>query len=128
MLINLCSCQKAQIEDSFPINRANASSRVICLYASVFLLLFYTTWGACITIVPVLEEYRIAIQDVLDQLTTLSQVSSGRSEFTLPNLTGAFVCAILTSLLITVVQVLILLANIRKYRSERNPNTSTTVL
>ena len=90
------------------------SSRVICLYASVFLLLFFVTMQTCILGVPILEEYRTAIQDVLDALTTLSEALNKPREFPLPNLTRPFVFAILTTLLITVIQLMVLLVNMRR--------------
>ena len=90
------------------------SSRVICLYASVILLLFFVTLQACVLGVPLLKEYQRDIQDLLDALTTLSETLGKKKEFPLPNLARPFVFAILTAALITVIQVLVLLVNIRR--------------
>jgi hypothetical protein len=82
------------------------SSRIICVYSSVFLLLFFLTVQACIQIIPYLDQIQDGLQTIINSLTN--------SEFSLPNIVSPYVIAILTVCVITIIQLLVLLTNIRR--------------
>lgn len=86
------------------------SARVLCVYSSVILILFFVTQEACILVVPSLDALQKSLQTLLD--TILS--STDRSSFPIPNFMRPYVFAIMTALVITIIQLLVLLANIRR--------------
>lgn len=88
------------------------SARVLCVYSSIFLMLIFLTEQACIFIIPSLD----TLQKILETCVNLiySFIDQPNKTFPLPNLVRAYVCAILTALLITTIQILVLLANIRR--------------
>ena len=91
------------------------SSRILCLYASVFFILYYLTVQTCVLTIPILEESQGSFQSLIDSLTSAFTAATDKTkQFPLPNMKNAFVCAIMTALVLTVIQVLVLLANLRR--------------
>ncbi|CAF4881640.1 unnamed protein product, partial [Rotaria sp. Silwood1] len=90
------------------------SSRILCVYSSTFLLLFFMTIQACILVIPYLDELQHSLQQLIDQILTSSDQQNKQSEFPLPNFVCPYVFAILTALIVTIIQLLVLLTNIRR--------------
>ncbi|CAF0739179.1 unnamed protein product [Rotaria sordida] len=90
------------------------SSRILCVYASTCLVLFFITVQACILVVPYLDELQNSIQQLIDQISISSNQQNKQSEFPLPNFVRPYIIAILTALIVTMIQLLILLTNIRR--------------
>jgi hypothetical protein len=90
------------------------SSRIVCVYASVFFLLIFMTIQVFIYVLPDLDDLQKTLQDGINQLTNSSNLEGTQSEFPLPNFQRPFIIAVLTAFVIIVIQLLILLANIRR--------------
>ncbi|CAF2333515.1 unnamed protein product [Rotaria sp. Silwood2] len=90
------------------------SSRILCVYSSTFLLLFFMTVQACILVIPYLDELQYSLQQLIDQISTLNNQQNKQSEFPLPNFVRPYLIAILTALIVTIIQLLVLLTNIRR--------------
>ena len=94
------------------------SSRVLCIFASVFHLLFFVTIVACIEFVPSLQTLQDTIQELLDALINISFDEEAevavRSSFPLPNLVRPFLLAVAMTTTIMVIQLIVLLVNIRR--------------
>ena len=90
------------------------SSRIFCVYSSVFLLLIYMTMQVLISILPSLNDLQDSLQQAINQVTSFNSRVSTESDFPIPNLLRPYVFAILTAFIITMIQLLILLANIRR--------------
>ncbi len=93
------------------------SSRILCIYSAVFLLLFLVIIWACVSLVPYLSTVVKSLQDtittianaIIDNGTDFSQ-----SSFPFPNLVRPFLFAVGVTSTIMVIQLLVLLANIRR--------------
>ncbi|CAF0849296.1 unnamed protein product [Adineta steineri] len=90
------------------------SSRIVCVYASVFLLLYFMTIQALIRFIPVLNVFQELLEVIFDAITTIGDSLNIQKDFPMPNLLRPFVFAILTAFVVTVIQLLILLASIRR--------------
>ena len=100
------------------------STRILCIYASIFLLLFFVTTQACVEFVPALHELQADLQPIINILvdsfyaiqstTTDSRVDPVKVKFPLPNLVQAYLLAVAMTTTIITVQLLILLVNIRR--------------
>ena len=86
------------------------SARVLCIYSSVILILFFITQEACFVIIPSLDGLQKSVQDLLNKLI----LSPGQSAFPVPNLVRPYVFAVMSTLVIIAIQLLVLLANIRR--------------
>ena len=86
------------------------SARVLCIYSSVILILFFITQEACFVIIPSLDGLQKSVQDLLNKLI----LSPGQSAFPVPNLVRPYVFAVMSALVIIAIQLLVLLANIRR--------------
>jgi hypothetical protein len=94
------------------------SSRVLCVYSSVFLLLYFMTIQTIVQVVPYLGGIQTGLQQLIDQFTS-------PDEFPLPNFTRCYIIAILTAFIVTTIQLFVLLTNIRRNLCQifRNDNT-----
>jgi hypothetical protein len=86
------------------------SSRVLCVYSSIFLLLYFITMQVIILVVPYLGVLQTVLQEAINKFTG----SDGQTLFPLPNFTRSYVIAMLTSSIITTIQLLVLLTSIRR--------------
>ncbi|CAF1667935.1 unnamed protein product, partial [Adineta ricciae] len=90
------------------------SSRIFCVYASIFLLLYFITIQSLIRFIPYLNTFEKVIGELMDTIAQIGNSGGINKQFPVPNLTRPFVFAILTAFVITTLQLLILLANIRR--------------
>ncbi|CAF3004156.1 unnamed protein product [Rotaria sp. Silwood2] len=100
------------------------STRIICLYSSIFLLLYLVTIQACIQVLPLISGIQQTLQLVVDLISSIfiskpddtdgENVSSNTSNFPLPSLTRSYLFAIFLTLTIIIIQLLVLLVNIRR--------------
>ena len=90
------------------------SSRILCLYATVFFILYFLTVQLCVLSVPYMVEAQKDWQSTVDSLTMATATSGQPRQFTLPMLKNSFICAVMSALVVTVIQVLVLLANLRR--------------
>ena len=101
------------------------SSRVICVYASLLLLLYYVTVQAFVRVIPFLNLVQQALQTLADVLSSAfyppvdsdpntGQVSESSSNFPMPNLVRPYIFAVFITFIIILIQLLVLLVNIRR--------------
>ena len=98
------------------------STRIVCVYSSIFLLLYFVTIQACIQVLPILSSIRKNLQTNVDLIASISlssssdneEINSNTSNFPLPNLVRPYLFALFLTLTIIVIQLLILLVNIRR--------------
>lgn len=90
------------------------SSRVVSVYASVFLMLIFLTVRACVFIVPSLDTVHNSLQTFADALAGASNSQGTSKSFPIPKLSRAYVLAIMTAFVIVAIQLLVLLVNIRR--------------
>lgn len=93
------------------------SSRVLCIYSSVFLLLYLVIILVCVEFVATIGNLRIDIQNVVDAVSNsfLDDASDIlQTSFPIPQLSRPFFLAVTLTSTITVVQLLVLLASIRR--------------
>ena len=101
------------------------SSRVTCVYSSVLLLLYYVTVQAFIQVIPLLKTLRETLQLAFDALSSVlnssdnidpatGEVSASTTYYPVPNLIRPYIFAVFITFLIILIQLLVLLANIRR--------------
>ncbi|CAF2625495.1 unnamed protein product [Rotaria sp. Silwood2] len=102
------------------------SSRILCVYASIFFLLFLVTVQACVELLPVLNLIQSSLQtmidSIIDLITLIINIFSNNDNgedpvsinFPLPNLVKSYLCAVAMTVTIIVIQLIVLLANIRR--------------
>ncbi|CAF2491921.1 unnamed protein product [Rotaria sp. Silwood2] len=102
------------------------SSRVLCLYSSIFFLLFFVTIQACVDILPSLDRVQDHLQTIIDSIIVIIELTinifshDDDSEsrllltFPLPNLAIPYLCGIAMAVIIIIIQLLVLLASIRR--------------
>ncbi|CAF4655132.1 unnamed protein product [Rotaria socialis] len=101
------------------------SARVLCVYSATILLIFFITVQACVQILPTLHSIQKIIQDFFDLLSSFDNTDEDimfsateskptNSQFPVPNLERPYALAVVTTVLIIVVQSLVLLANIHR--------------
>ena len=94
------------------------STRVLCIYSSIFLLLFFVVISGCVEIVPLLQTLQDSLQQMLDAIINVSMSDESeiavRSSFPLPNLVRPFLIAVALTTTILVLQLVVLLVNIRR--------------
>ncbi|CAF0783583.1 unnamed protein product [Adineta steineri] len=90
------------------------SSRILCIYSTIFLVLVSITIQACILVLPYMDIMQQYLQQQVDTLTGVSSLIGVQREFPLPNFVPPYVIAILAAFIITIIQLLTLLANIRR--------------
>ncbi|CAM4739619.1 unnamed protein product [Rotaria magnacalcarata] len=86
--------------------------RYICW--SYVVMKLYQYFQSCILIVPLLDGLQTTLQALIDAVSSVGQDGSKQSEVLFPNLIRSFVTAILTACVRTVIQILVILANIRR--------------
>ncbi|CAF1252893.1 unnamed protein product [Adineta ricciae] len=84
------------------------SSRILCLYSSVFLFLYFFLIQVCVQILPYMTELQQLIQNLI------SNSRSSQSTHTVPVLVRPFLLAALIGSSVVVIQLLLLLASIRR--------------
>jgi hypothetical protein len=100
------------------------STRVLCIYSSIFLLLYFVTIEACVQVLPQLQYVQDTLQQLFQAISIIFIPSDGninsidapasQSNFPVPNLTRPYLCAVFLTLTIIVIQLLVLLVNIRR--------------
>ncbi|CAF3538329.1 unnamed protein product [Rotaria sp. Silwood1] len=101
------------------------STRVLCVYSSILLLLFFITVQACVQILPALHSIQKKMQDFFDFMSIFgdnnentmysnTENKSQQYEFPVPNLQPPYVLAVTATVLIIIIQLLALLVNIRR--------------
>ena len=101
------------------------SSRIICVYSSLLLLLYYVTIQAFVRIIPVLDEVQKVLQILVDVISDAfynpvdddpeaGEVSGSSTNFPFPNLIRPYIFAVFITFFIILIQLLVLLANIRR--------------
>jgi len=108
------------------------STRIVCVYSSIFLLLYFVTIQACIEIIPQLAGIQKLLQELVDAISTVAvpppegdgngdntddngaDVNSNTSSFPFPPLVRPYIFAVILTLVIIIIQLLILLVNIRR--------------
>ncbi|CAF4519995.1 unnamed protein product, partial [Rotaria sp. Silwood2] len=101
------------------------STRVLCVYSSIIFLLFFITVQACVQILPTLHSIQITMQTFFNVISvfndnnentmySITEIKPQQSEFPVPNLQRPYVLAVTLTVLITIIQLLALLANIRR--------------
>ncbi|CAF3443085.1 unnamed protein product [Rotaria sp. Silwood1] len=102
------------------------STRVLCLYSSIFFLLFFVTVDACVGILPILNTMQPNLQTLVESIINLVDSiinlfsNNGDNQdpvsltFPLPNLVKSYYCAVTMTVTIIVIQLIVFLANIRR--------------
>ncbi|UJR14322.1 hypothetical protein I4U23_001318 [Adineta vaga] len=98
------------------------SSRVVCVYASIFLLLFFLTVTISVRGPPLLDKAHVYIQlfaNLFAQMTTAGDSvevdeEGLPSDFPIPDLVRPFLIGVYVALLIIIIQLLLMLASIRR--------------
>ncbi|CAF0739997.1 unnamed protein product [Adineta ricciae] len=118
------------------------SSRVICVYASIFLLLFFLTVSISIRTLPILDKIHPYIQAFADLFAIFitfrdpvqADAKGAPPDFPVPDLTVPLLISIYVALLVIIIQLLFMLASIRRnllqsYRGDHReipPRVSTS--
>jgi hypothetical protein len=104
------------------------SARVLCVYSSIALLLYFVTIKALILVLPLLISVQTFLQQLMDAITPLIMsssdvtvenvspdgINSDTSNFPIPSLVRPYIFAVFLTLVIIVLQLLVLLANMRR--------------
>jgi hypothetical protein len=100
------------------------STRVLCIYSSIFLLLYLVAIQAFIQLLPLSAGLQKSCQELLDAITTVfiptpttdenGQVNGNTSNFPFPSLVKPFIIGMFLTLIIIIIQLLVLLVNIRR--------------
>ncbi len=90
------------------------SSRIFCIYSSVFLLLYFITEQACILILPKLAGWKQSWETFFSYESISDNPNDVQSIFPLPDLVCPYLLAIFTAYVITIIQLFVLLRNIRR--------------
>ncbi|CAF4380140.1 unnamed protein product [Rotaria socialis] len=98
------------------------STRILCIYSSIILLLFFITVQACVLILPELNSAQKKLQSFVDFLFPTSSgddnddetVDPATTQFPVPSLQRVFILSVVTTVLLITIQLLTLLANIRR--------------
>ncbi|CAF1500535.1 unnamed protein product [Rotaria sordida] len=99
------------------------SSRVLCVYSSIFLLLYFVAIQACVRVIPYLSLVQTFLQRVFDGVTGLiaafstndnTEVNGNTSNFPVPSLVRPYIIALFLTLIIIIIQLLVFLVNIRR--------------
>ena len=100
------------------------STRIVSIYSSIVLLVYFVTIETCVQLIPLLASVQKTLQESIDGAiprfmstadnTNNGEINSNTSNFPLPDLTRAYICALLSTFILIVVQLLVLLVNIRR--------------
>ncbi|CAF1339227.1 unnamed protein product [Adineta steineri] len=101
------------------------STRIICIYSSMLLLLYYVIIQACIQVLPYLQPLEDTIQTAVDALSVVfipDPEDDGQNNgdptsslnFPIPKLVRPYLFAVFITLIVIVLQLLVLLANMRR--------------
>jgi len=103
------------------------SARVLCIYSSIALLLYYVAIQAIIQVLPLLASIEKTFQELLNAITTVfmpvpdvdyaeaeDAATAETSNFPIPHLIRPYLFALLFTFMIIIAQLLVLLANIRR--------------
>jgi hypothetical protein len=108
------------------------STRIICVYSSIFLLLYFVTIQACVEIIPQLASIQKFLQELVDAISMVAipppsgdsntdytdnndgEVNPNTSSFPFPSLVRPYIFAVILTLTIIIIQLLVLLVNIRR--------------
>ncbi len=108
------------------------SSRILCVYSSVFLLLYFITINFSVRYIPLLYSVQSTAQNMVDTaynsvLLIFAMLNSDGGQagadsitdltpetFPLPNFVASYICAATLTVLVIVIQLIVMLANIRR--------------
>ena len=91
------------------------SSRVLSLYSSISLLLFFITVQVCMRTLPYLQAMRMSLQELSDNYIKSNEDNSQTSsKYRIPNLIRLFSLVLVTTVVIIIIQLLVSLVNIRR--------------
>jgi hypothetical protein len=93
------------------------SARILCIYSSVFLLLFFVIIWACVELIPGMNSIQNNLQEAVNAIVqTYFANDNGLQQlsFPLPNFVRPFLFAVAMTATIIVIQLLVLLVNIRR--------------
>jgi hypothetical protein len=104
------------------------STRVLCVYSSIALLLYFVSIQAFILVLPELDAVQKVIQQFMDVLTPLflpssdattdngepQDINSNTSNFPIPSLVRPYIFAVFLTLIIIITQLVVLLVNMRR--------------
>jgi hypothetical protein len=100
------------------------STRVLCIYSSMFLVLYFVTIEACVQVLPLLHFVQNFLQELFqatsevfipsDAKIDTADIDPSTSSFPIPNLIRPYLCAVFLTLTVIVIQLLVLLVNIRR--------------
>ncbi|CAF1200970.1 unnamed protein product [Rotaria sordida] len=97
------------------------SSRVLCVYSSICLLLFFIAIHVCIETIPYLHAFQGTLQQFVQHISSSNKVHGNTNEvkeqtslFIVPQLVRPFILAVATTAIIIIIHLLALLANIRR--------------
>ncbi|UJR17722.1 hypothetical protein I4U23_004620 [Adineta vaga] len=111
------------------------SARVLCVYASIFCLLFFLTVQACVQVPPILHSLHNVFENIINALINISaeddvrlkQLKNLPKSFPLPNLVYPYLIAIFTALTVSIIQLLVLFAAIRRNLLQAFRGNSTEI-
>ncbi|CAF4710323.1 unnamed protein product, partial [Rotaria socialis] len=86
------------------------SSRVLCIYSSIFLLLYFTLIQTCVQILPYMDLFQRGLQEIID----LWFGNRGNSSFSVPHFIRPFILAVAIATIVIVGQLSVLLTGIRR--------------
>ncbi|UJR17547.1 hypothetical protein I4U23_004443 [Adineta vaga] len=84
------------------------SSRILCLYSSIFLFLYFVLIQVCVQVVPYMDQLQQLLQTIIDDFR------GSRSTHSIPLFVRPFLLAVISGSVIIVIQLLLLLASIRR--------------
>lgn len=100
------------------------SARIICLYTSVFLLLYQVIIESCIQLTPTISTLAKSIQSLANTISSIffpsssdsdsTSVDSNTSNFPIPHVVNDFLAAIFITLFVIVIQLLLFLIHVRR--------------
>jgi hypothetical protein len=104
------------------------STRILCVYSSIALLLYFVAIKAFILVLPELASLQNSIQEIMDALTPLflpssdattdngdpQDINSNTSNFPIPSLIRPYIFAVFLTLIIIITQLIVLLVNMRR--------------
>ncbi|CAM4805220.1 unnamed protein product [Rotaria magnacalcarata] len=86
------------------------SSRVLCIYSSIFLLLYFTLIQTCVQLLPYMDLFQRGLQEIID----LWFGNRAKSSFSVPHFIRPFMLAVVIATIVIIGQLSVLLTGIRR--------------
>jgi hypothetical protein len=100
------------------------STRIVCVYSSLSLLLYYLTIQAIVRVLPLLSALQQTLQLLVDAISVIffplptadtdQAINSQTSNLPFPKLVRPYIFAVVITLIVIVIQLCVLLVNIRR--------------